>query len=314
MLAKKIISVSIIVLLFASGFLIITHREINTAALPKIEEIVNTKNITTSCSNLVEFNNDYLQLKEEAVQYKITFHQNDTVNVTVKIATMYVDETTTCVYFLLTDGEKPLLEPACVCFIPERKYLLVTPKMRFSIGKWWFMKIFKDKVGQSNNDSKQFEVQEGENWYLTFAVPTSSEKSYFSVIFKSLNESMEVTQLARHHNLGLYTPSFNQFSGRYYAIKLGFLGGASICDISKEITVKDGCVIHMVVAGQIKGNMMVYFPNGEKTQFNQAGIMTYIFLGNETGNWKFMFKGWSIYFRMVIVLFYIDIDPHIKAV
>ncbi len=311
---KKIISVSIIALLPAAGFLIMTNQEINDAAIPKTEEITSTKNDSTSFSTLIEFNNDDLQLKEEAVQYKITFHQNDTVNVTVKIVTMYVDEASTCAYFLLTDGEEPLLEPALVCFIPERKYLLVTPKMRFSLGKWWFMKIFKDKVGQSNNDSKQFEVTEGENWYLTLAVPTSSEKSYFSIIFSSLNDSMEVTQLTRHHNLGIFTPSFNQFSGKYYAIKFGFLGGASICDISKELAVKDGTIIHMIVAGQNKGKMMVSLPNGEETQLNQRGLMNYIFLGNVTGNWKFAIKGWSIYFRMAIVLFYIDIDPHVKMI
>lgn len=312
MLMKKILTASIIALLFATTFLMMTTQQINNAVTLKTEDITNIQNDSISHSNYVEFNNDDLQLKKEVVQYKITFHQNDTVNITVKIVTLYVDEATTCAYFLLTDGEEPLLQPALVSFIPERKYLLVTPKMRFSFGKWWFMKIFKDKVGQSNNDSKQFEVQEGESWYLTLAVPTSSEKSFFSIIFSSLNDSMEVTQLTRHSNLGFYSPSFNQFSGKYYAIKFGFLGGASICDIFKEITVKEGSIIHMVVAGQIKGNMMVQRPNGEKTQFGQGGIMTYIFLGNETGNWKFTVKGWSIYFRMAIMLLYIDIDPHVR--
>jgi hypothetical protein len=58
--------------------------------------------------------------------------------------------------------------------------------------------------------------------------------------------------------------------------------------------------------------MTVYLPDGEEKEFNQKRIMEYAFLGNDTGTWRFTVKGWSFYFRMVVVLFYIDIDPHIK--
>jgi hypothetical protein len=310
---KTIVIISVIVLLSSSTFLILTNKEIDNAATLKTEEIALLQNNSTSFHDLVEFNNDELQLKNEVIQFKITFHQKDVVDVTVKTVAYYVDETMTAAYCLLTDGEKPLINSSCTCYIPERKYLVVTPKMRVSIGKWWIAKLLKDKIGQSSNDSKQFNVQAGESWYLTLAVPTSSEKSYFSLIFRSINDSMEVTQLTRHRNVGLYSPSFNQFSGKYYAIKFSFLGGASICDISKEITVREGSIIHLVVAGQNKGEILVDLPNGEKTQFSQGGIITYIFLGNETGNWKFTVNGWSLYFRMAIMLLYIDIDPHVKG-
>jgi hypothetical protein len=123
---------------------------------------------------------------------------------------------------------------------------------------------------------------------------------------------MEVTELTRHSNLDLYCPTYNRFSGKYYAIKFGVIGGGSICDISKEITVKDGSVIHMVVAGHRNGNMIVNQPNGEKKQLSQKGLLEYMFLGNESGNWRFAVRGWSIYFRMAIVLFYIDIDPYVR--
>lgn len=311
---KKIISVAIIASLILAGFVIITNPEINDAKILKTEEKGNTQSESTSYTNHVEFNNDDLQLKEEVVQFKITFHQNETVDVSVKIAAMYVDETITCVYCLLTDGENPILEPKCITFIPERRFLLLTPKIRVSIGKLWIAKLFPDKIGQPNNDSQQFDVQAADTWYLTLAVPTSSEKSYFSVVFHSVNDSMEITQLTRHGNVGLSTPTFRQFSGKYYAIKVGLLVGGSFCDIFKEVIVKDGSVFHLVVAGHRKGTVSISPPKGAKIQIDEKRIMTFIFLGNISGTWKFSVKGWSIFYRMAVLLLYIDIDPHVKNI
>jgi hypothetical protein len=311
MLMQKIISISIAAILIGAGLLII-GQETHDGTILKTDEISGSQNDSTSYSNFIEFNQDELQLKKEVVQFKITFHQDDVIDVSSKMAVLYVDETITSAYCLLTDGEKPLLEPECLWYIPERKYLVITPRIRLSVGKFWLIKILNDNVGRADNNSGHFDVQSGDSWYLTLAVPTLSEKSYFSIIFKSSKESMEAIQLTRHSNLDLYSPTYNQFSGKYYTIKFSVLGGGSICDVSKEITVKDGSVFHLVVAGHRKGNMMVYLPNGEEKQLNQKGLMEYIFLGNESGNWKFTIKGWSIYFRMAIVLFYIDIDPHVR--
>jgi len=308
---KKIISISISAILIGAGLLIIS-QETHDGLILKTDEISDSQNDSANYCNLVEFNQDELQLKKEVVQFKITFHQDDVIEVSSKMAVLYVDETITSAYFLLTDGEKPLIEPVCLWYVPERKLLIKTPKIRLSVGKFWFVTLLQDKVGSANNNSGHFDVQAGESWYLTLAVPTISEKSYFSIVFKSLNDSMEVTQLTRHSNLELLSPTYNQFSGKYYAIKFGMFGGGSLCDISKEITVTDGSIFYIFVAGHRKGNMMVYLPNGEEKQFNQKRIMEYAFLGNESGQWKCTIKGWSVYFRMAIVLFYIDIDPHIS--
>jgi hypothetical protein len=311
MLLQKIISISFAALLIGAGLLIIS-QETHDGLILKTDEISDSQNDSTNYSNLVEFNQDKLQLKKEVVQFKITFHQDDVIDVSTKIAVLYVDETITSAYFLLTDGEKPLLEPVCLWYVPERKFLVITPRIRLSVGKFWFVTLLQDKVGSANNNSGHFDVQTGDSWYLTLAIPTVSEKSYFSIVFKSLYDSMEVTQLTRHSNLDLSSPTYNQFSGKYYAIKFGMFGGGSLCDISKEITVKNGSIFYIFVAGHRKGNMMVYLPNGQEKQFNQKRIMEYAFLGNESGQWKCSIKGWSVYFRMAIVLFYIDIDPHIS--
>ena len=308
---KKIISISISAILIGAGLFII-NQETHDGLILRTDDISDSQNESANYSNFVEFNQEELQLKKEVVQCKITFHQDDVIEVSSKMAVLYVDETITSAYFLLTDGEKPLLEPVCLWYVPERKLLIRTPRIRLSVGKFWFVTVLQDKVGSAYNTSGHFDVQAGDSWYLTLAVPTVSEKSYFSIVFKSLYESMEVTPLTRHSNLELLSPTYNQFSGRYYAIKFGMFGGGSLCDISKEITVTDGSIFYIFVAGHRKGTMMVYLPNGEEKQFNQKRIMEYAFLGNESGQWKVTIKGWSVYFRMAIVLFYIDIDPHMS--
>jgi hypothetical protein len=308
---KKIISFSISTILIGAGLFII-NQETHDSLIVRTDDISDSQNESANYCNFVEFNQEELQLKKEVVQCKITFHQDDVIEVSSKLAVLYVDETITSAYFLLTDGEKPLLEPVCLWYVPERKLLIRTPRIRLSVGKFWLVTLLQDKVGSAYNTSGHFDVQAGDSWYLTLAVPTVSEKSYFSIVFKSLYNSMEVTQLTRHSNLELLSPTYNQFSGRYYAIKFGMFGGGSLCDISKEITVTDGSIFYIFVAGHRKGTMMVGLPNGEEKQFNQNRIMEYAFLGNESGQWKVTIKGWSVYFRMAIVLFYIDIDPHIS--
>ena len=260
-----------------------------------------------------------LQLQKEVVQFEIKFHHDDVVDVSSHMYVHYVDETITSVYCLLTDGEKPLFEPpGCTFFVPERKYYIITPRIRFSIGKYWLIEFLNNREGKQGigapwNDSGYFNVQAGDSWYLTLAVPASAEKIGFSVDFTSINDSMEVHQLARHNHVGLYAAKYNQFSGRYYAIKLSLLGGFSLCDVFKEITTKDGSIVDIYAAAHRKGTMKVSLPNGETKQFSNKGIIHYHFLGNESGTWRFSVKGWSLYHRMGVFLLYIDIDPHVKA-
>ena len=314
---KKIISITIIASLSIAGLLMTINQRTYECSIPLADVKGITQNISSNYSNRVEFNQEEIQLQKEVVQYKITFHHDDVIDVSLHMYVYYVDETMTSGYCLLTDGEKPLLHPRVLWYIPERKYSIITPRMRVSVGRFWLVKILNDKEGKlrfgsAYNDSGSFNVFEGDTWYLTLAVPTASEKSGYSVVFTSLNNSMEVNQLTRHSHLGLYAANYNQFSGKYYSIQLSLLGGFTACDISKEITVKNGSIIDIRIAAQRKGNMIVDLPNGEEIQLNKKGLIYYSFLGNETGSWKFTVKGWSIYFRMLVVLFYIDIDPHIN--
>ena len=316
MILQKIISLCVVITLSIAGLVMLPQKN-NYDQRSTSNQISVPQNASVPYSNHVEFNQDGLQLQNEVIQFEIKFQNDDVVDISTYMFVSYVDETITSIYYILTDGNKPLLEPRGLWFIPERKYSIITPKIRLSIGKFWFINILnngksKIKIGSSYNTSGHFDVKAGDSWYLTLAVPTTAEKSGFSITLTSLYNSMEVKQLKRHSNIGLYSAKYNQFSGKYYACKLLILGGFSLCDVSKEITTKDGSIIEIYFGGHRKGNMMVGTPDGKEMWFNKERAMRYSYWGNESGIWRFSVKGWSIYFRMVVVLLYIDIDPHLK--
>ena len=315
MMTKKVLGVVVILSLIIPGCFIFANQKINQCVITNIQEIQRSHNESTEYTNLLEFNQEKLQLQKEVVQFEIKFHYNDTVNVSLYMYVNYVDNIITSNYFLLTNGEKPIMEPRILTYVPERKYVIVTPRIQISIGKFWFIKILNERerkirIGSCCNDSGRFDVHAGDIWYLTLAVPASSEKSGFNVTFKSTQNSMEVNQLTRHRNLGLYAATYNQFSGKYYAVKFSLLGGCSVCNINKEITTRNGSIIDFCIAAHTKGSMVVKQTNGEEISDNKKRFIHYSYLGNATGKWKFNFKGWSFYYRIAALLLYIDIDPH----
>jgi hypothetical protein len=318
MIPQKIISLCVITTLSIAGLMMFPQENNDDRPSTSTDSSV-LQNASGTYSNQVEFNQDSLQLQNEVVQFEIKFNTDDAVDVSTYMYVSYVDETITSVYYILTDGNKPLLDPRGLWFVPERKYSIITPKIRLSIGKFRFIKILNDgnskiKIGSSYDISRHFDVKAGDSWYLTIAVPTTAEKSGYSITLTTLYNSMEVKQLKRHNNIGLYSANYNQFSGKYYACKLLILGGFSLCAVSKEITTKDGSIIEMYVGGHRKGNMMVYTPEDKEIFFNKERAMRYSYWGNESGTWRFSVKGWSIYFRVEVVLLYIDIDPHVQHI
>jgi len=315
MITKKIVAITVIPLLIISGCVIYFYPKINQYVITETQVVNDSHNESNKYSNFIEFNQEKLQLQNEVAQFEIKFYDNDTIDVSLFMYVSYVDKIITSNYFLLTDGSKPLMEPRCLSYVPERKYVIVTPRIQLSIGKFWLIKMLNDRkgkyrIGSSYMDACHFDVHTDDIWYLTVAVPTSSEQSGYDITFKSIYNSMEIHQLTRHSNLGLFSANYNQFSGKYYAIKFSILGGLSICNINKEITARNGSIIDFGIAAHRKGSMVVTLPNGEDISDNKKGFIHYIFLGNETGNWKFTFKGWSVYYRIAALLLYIDIDPH----
>ncbi len=314
-MAKKIVGVVVIASLIISGCAFLGYDNISDYVMDTIQGAHNSYNLSSNQTNFFEATQEKLQLHHEVVQFEITFHGNDSVDVGVSMYVSYVDRTITSNYFLLTNGTQPIMAPRSLFFIPDRRLELVTPRMKLSIGRFWFITFLNERqgrirIGSSYTDSHHFDVHPGDTWYLTLAVPTSSELSGFNVTVRSTNDSMEINQLARASTIGLYAASYNQFSGKYYAIKFGIFGGFSFCNINKEITTRTGSIIDFGIAAHRKGTATVTLPNGEVKSNNDKGYIRYMYLGNQTGDWKFTFKGWSLYYIVAAMLLYIDIDPH----
>jgi hypothetical protein len=314
-MTKKIVGLVVIASLVIPSCIYFEYNNINHYVTNELLGIHNSSDISSNYSNFIELDQEKLQLHHEVTQFEIKFHHNDSVAVALFMYVSYVDKTITSNYFLLTDGNQPLMKPRSLFFIPNRKFEFVTPRVRISIGKYWLLKFLNERqgrirIGSSCNDSHQFEVHSGDTWFLTFAVPTSSELSGYNVTIRSRNDSMEINQLTRHSNLGLYVANFNQFSGKYYAIKFGIFGGLSICNINKKITTKTGSIIDFDIAAHRKGLATVTLPGGVKKSNGDSGYIRYVYLGNQTGDWTFAFKGWSLYYLIAAILIYIDIDPH----
>ena len=316
---KKIVSIVLVISLSLVSIVKLGGDYDITCSRSVSTEINHTQNQSISYSDHIEFNHDYLQLEREVIQFEIKFHSDDVVDVSFYAYVHYVDETVTSVYCLLTDGKKSLLNPSGGPFyIPIRKYLFSTPKIRLSVGKHWLVNLLNEKqgklrIGSPWNVSGQFDVQAGDTWYLTLAIPASAEKTGFSVSFNSVNNSMEFNQLVRHGNLGFYSAVYHQFSGKYYALKLSWLGGFALCDVCKDITTKDGTILQITVAGHKTGSLMVLKPTGEELNFDKDKTIRYTYFGNETGAWKVAVKARSFYFIMDASLLYIDIDPHLNT-
>jgi hypothetical protein len=268
-----------------------------------------------SLTKRLVYDQEQLQLKNEVVQYQIKFHKKDVVNVSVSMYLRYLDRTISSAYFLLTNGEKPLLRPAYICIVPERKYVLVTPLLHLSFGRF-FVKSLLDKwgkifFGSGGVFSQDLIVNEGDVWYLTMAVPTTADRGIYSVVFTSRNESMEASQITRHNKLGLFAADYHQFSGKYYAVKLG-LFGFSICNVNTEVSTATGSIILMTTAGHTRGSMTVRLANGSELKFSQRGLMILNYIGNQTGDWSMNVKAFSWVYKMMVLFLYIDVNPFCK--
>ncbi len=313
---NKIISVLLVGVLSCAGVIFFEIPDDYEHTSLFQDEQKDRQNGSITYANYIEVNQQTLQLENEVVQFEIIFHCDDVVDVSQQMHVYYVDETITSVYCLLTDGNRSLLErPETLFYIPYRKYCFITPRIRLSLGKVWFVKFLNDRegkvrIGSPTENSGSFNVHAGDRWYLTLAIPTSSEKTGFSVALSSVNHSMEITQLTRHQNLRFYSAHYHQFSGKYYALKLSWLGGLCLCDVSKEITTKEGSIVEICTAGFRKGSMVVSFPTGEELLLENEEAIRFRYWGNETGTWECAVKARSLYFIMDVWLLYIDIDPH----
>ncbi len=264
-------------------------------------------------SDNIEFSQDTLMMEHAARQYRIIFHEDAIINVSLQMLNRYTDNTVTSEYLLLTNGTSYVLPARYLVYYPERTVSITTPRRTFSIGRHWLMS-FLDKrniitFGLYWSEKKEFQVTKGTSWYLTLAIPSTLSRGNLSIRFLADSKSMEVIDLGITNNVGVL--SSNQL-GRYFGVKIASFG-CSFCNIEKEVTTRNGSIIIFDIAGHRKGTMNVIKPDGEVFHSKNPKIMVYSYIGNETGTWKFTLKAHSFLFKVIVSLIYIDVNPYVKS-
>lgn len=245
----------------------------------------------------IELDQSDLKLDHEVVQYRILFHENDTIKVNAHLGYRVIDTETVAYLLYLSNGIDTLIEPLIMLHEP------VGGKLRYKILN----------VGKDKDLSATKSVENGDVWYLTIGV-YNSKKEEITVSFESELNSMELIELDKHSKIEYFSVwNRKDFSGFYFGVKLFILPfGFSIArNIEKSITLNDGAIIWFMSIGHLIGNIKVNTPYGNYND-NRNPFAEYRYAGNQTGTWTFKASGIGFPFKHAIILFYADINPHIQ--
>jgi hypothetical protein len=307
-----VLFIAIILLLISFYF-----PNMNLDAIPSpTDNIQNTGLEISEIKDSIEINQDDLQLNHEVVQFKIIFHDSDTINISIHMSLLQKDMQEKAFFIMLTDGTKSLIsvdtDMLLLFYVPLSIIDITTPMRRLCFGKP-LLYLFSNKInlGLQKITTNVVSAKKNDTWYLTIAVLTKTEGD-ITIKFKSQHQSMEILQTQRHSNLDFYSSYNNGFSGKYFGIKFFIFGFSLAKNINKQIETKTGSIIHFISAGHTKGDINVQGPNEIAYSDDKRFITTYTYHGNATGQWVFSANGRSFLWKYGIILFYIDIDPHFR--
>jgi hypothetical protein len=266
-----------------------------------------------------------LQLDHEVIQYKIIFHKNDIINVSTRLLIQQSGndvEPKSCL-LICTNGTSSIFEKSNVSFlfyVPSALLLDVTMfRHRIAIGGSIFFRILNHtrfRIGIARELSNDVTVKNGDVWYLTLADTDKSpgEQLIFTCISLSSSASMEIIQLERHSDIGFYSALDNDFEGHYLGFKLPFLPfGVSIAsNLHKEVNTLRGSVVYFCSVGHLRGRIRIEAPNNRTYLNANNGMALFTYCGNWTGTWNFSSSGVGFPWKHNVMLFYADVDPHIK--
>jgi hypothetical protein len=225
---------------------------------------------------------------------------------------------------ILTNGTSSVFKKYNVIFLQDVPLGLIIDMTavghRISIGGRLFYKLLSFtnfRIGTFNQIFQNTNVKKGDVWYLTMAEYYNKPDEELKIAFKSLLllSSMELVQLDRHTNMNYYSAMDNEFEGRYFGFKFPFLPfGFSIArNLEKEIKTSKGSVVYFCSIGHAKGKIEVSLPNNKTYVNTNKRMALFEYCGNQTGNWKFFASGVGFPWKHFVVLFYVDVDPHIKS-
>ena len=311
------ITVIIIILLSILTFSIVTkdNQTENKTMTKNTEEQINTKQYT----NTIEITQQEIQLDYEVIQYKIIFHEDDTINVYLYGQILSKSLGEKLFLISITDGRDSIIQKIdknhyhiFLIHLPVGRFEITTPRFKF-VGK--LPLIFKLRnVGLKDYCIGDVDVKKNDTWYLTIAV-VSQKETDIQIKLKSENKSMELLQIERHSKLGFYSANHNDFDGKYYSISYGGFGITYAKNLNKKIETTDGSFIYFSSISHKKGDVKIQTPDKTILSSNNKKVIQYIYIGNNTGVWSFTANGRNLLgFKYMIILFYIDINTYSKEI
>jgi hypothetical protein len=262
----------------------------------------------------VAVDQDHLQLDHEYAQYQIRFHENTSVTFSMNVTHVMLDFDPVCYRMYLTNDSG---------FVTNDSHIIDTQVMagvffdasvhghRIAIGGRRLLK--KIPIGASQTRNETVNATKGDTWYLTVIV-LRKKLEVVNFTAHSVVPCMEVVPVLRGSNLGLYSAWDGDFDGRYIGIKLLPLTpfGFSYANINKTITTHNGTVYEFISAFHQRGGITIGEPNGMiLTQSEKHGCLL---MGCTTtsGVWQFSAWGIGLPYKHLVLLFYADIDIHLK--
>ena len=259
---------------------------------------------------LVTVSQSNLQLDNEYIQYKIVFHDSDTID--VKIYMHYEVKTLNNLFYLvyLADGKDELTyrtflrhEPVGIIDITLRKHRKILPKTS----------------SDETTFDRTFHVERDDTWYLTVAIYKSMNET-IEISLSSDNATMEITILERGDKLGYFTVQDGDFSGKFLSRYRGISSfglGYSRCCVTKTIEFKEGTLFYCNIDRFLDGGLIVTQPSGKSYQYASKKVgkliqeNTHYYEGMRiTGEWTFLIKGIGFPCKFTASVFYVDTDPY----
>ncbi len=321
---RKTVAIGLLVILVVPVIFFISpntkHHTASTSA--NVSEIdPKDENFSTSIS----FDQRELQLDHEVVQFKIIFHENDSINISsfIKIEQSGRGLEPQACLLILTNGSTSIFEKTNVTFlyyVPSAILFDVTIfGHRIAFGGQLFYKLLnrtRFRIGIMNEQHKEVNVKNSEAWYLTIAEFNRKPGTVLTIKIRSLSSSpiIELIQTERHSNIGFFSALDNDFEGRYIGLRLPLLPfGFSIANnLHKEVTTSLGSVIYFCSVGHAKGRIKVEAPHNRTYLNLNNRIALFSYYGDWNGTWNFFASGVGFPWKHYVILFYADINPHLK--
>jgi hypothetical protein len=205
-------------------------------------------------NDMVLFDQQTEKLNGEVVQYKITFHDNDTVNYDMGISYQLTNPGTVFYLIYLTDGKN-----TTTLHISDEAYSnlidITTFRKHRKIG-------WNANASGETSLSNSTEVKNNTEWYLTIAVANNINET-LSVSFETQKKSMEITKISRTSSVYLLSTidadyKKGKITERYWGLSL-FGIGFSHCYADVEVPVSNGGIVCVDMFNHVNG--MVYVGN-----------------------------------------------------